>query len=73
MNGRGEFRRLVKEAAKLGFIYDGLTGTNHHRFRHQDTGRMITAAQSPSCPHSWKQALREMKRALKGQVKWQSE
>lgn len=67
MNGKGEFRRLLRAAEQLNFNYEGVTGNGHHRFRHASTGRFVTTARTPSCPNAWKQAIRDMKRVVKGQ------
>lgn len=63
----GDFRKLLKEAKKLNFIYEGVTGTNHHRFRHAGTGKKVIAAQTPSCPYAWRNALRDMQKIVKGE------
>jgi len=55
-----DFRRLMISARLLGFQYAGRTGRGHHQFVHSK-GK-ITCSSTPSDPHCWHNALRDMEK-----------
>lgn len=58
-------RDLARKAAELGFEYEYLRG-GHIRFKHP-LGGMVTASATPSCPFALKNALGDLRRAVKQQ------
>src|SRR6201999_1896089 len=54
-------RKFVTEAKKLGFTFQGQSNSSHLSFINAD-GIRYTSALTPSCPHAWKNALRDMEK-----------
>ncbi|HTX96837.1 MAG TPA: hypothetical protein VME67_19470 [Mycobacterium sp.] len=45
---RGFHREFLKDAAQLGFVFDGYSGRNHIRLINLETGQQASAALTPS-------------------------
>lgn len=55
-------REFTRQAAQLGFVFDGLTGGGHMRYRHVETGAVYTTASTPSDGRSRTNALMGMEK-----------
>lgn len=57
-----EWRDRRRDAERLGFHFDGYTGSGHVRFRNPDIDRVYISAATPSDHRGWANAVAEMER-----------
>ncbi len=57
-----DLTRVIRDCQRHGLLY--VHGGKHPKIRHPKTGRTITVATTPRCPHAHKHVLRDVRKYL---------
>lgn len=65
MSGKRGSRADLVEAARLGYVHEGRSGSGHLRFRHQETGRVVFLPHTPGQGRSTSNSIALLRRVAR--------